>query len=78
MQISLHRRIARSVLWLRTEPIARVMCRGYNQEFNEFTELIWKDDSDLEFWDKNSYPEFQLWMFPKSIVPYLKSLLKHS
>jgi hypothetical protein len=38
-----------------------VMCRGYGEDFENFTELVWEDDKDLDFADRESYPQFQLW-----------------
>jgi hypothetical protein len=48
---------------LRFNPFNRlkVMCLGYGEDFEQFTELVWKDDKDLDFYDKISYPKFQLW-----------------
>lgn len=48
---------------LRFNPFSRlrVMCLGYNEDFENFTELVWKDDEDLDFYDTESYPQFQLW-----------------
>ena len=39
-----------------------VMCRGYNEDDVNFTELVWQDDKDLNFFDKQDYPEFQIWI----------------
>ncbi len=39
----------------------KVMCRGYNEDLRNFTELVWEDDKYLEFSDKETYPQFQLW-----------------
>ncbi len=39
-----------------------VMCRGYSEDLENFTELVWKDDKDLEFYDRETYPQFQLWI----------------
>ncbi len=39
-----------------------IMCRGYGEDDFNFTEIIWEDDKDLEFYDRNNYPEFQLWI----------------
>ncbi|MBI4114332.1 MAG: hypothetical protein HY445_00635 [Candidatus Niyogibacteria bacterium] len=39
-----------------------VMCRGYSEDIENFTELVWEDDKDLDFHDKETYPEFQLWL----------------
>jgi len=51
-------------LILRINPLNRllVMCRGYSEDFENLTELVWKDDKHLEFYDKTTYPEFQLWL----------------
>ena len=38
------------------------MCRGYNEDDANFTELVWQDDKDLDFGDRQSYPEFQIWI----------------
>lgn len=51
-------------LILRINPFSNllVMCRGYNEDYEHLTELVWKDDKHLQFHDKKSYPEFQLWL----------------
>lgn len=40
-----------------------VMCRGYSEDDKNFTELVWEDDKYLNFYNKEDYPEFQLWIF---------------
>lgn len=54
---------------LRFNPCQKVliMCKGYNEDFENFTELIWQDDKDLDFYDTEDYPQFQLWIIRKSI-----------
>ena len=49
---------------LRFNPFRRilVMCKGYSEDYDNFTELVWKDDNDLDFYDKETYPQFQLWI----------------
>mgnify|MGYP001595283492 CR=1 len=51
-------------LTLRLNPFRRlfVMCKGYSEDYENFTELVWQDDKNLDFYDKESYPEFQLWL----------------
>lgn len=51
-------------LILRLNPFNRllVMCRGYSEDYENLTELVWEDDKYLNFFDKISYPEFQLWL----------------
>lgn len=39
-----------------------VMCRGYSDDLENFTELVWEDDKHLDFYDRETYPEFQLWL----------------
>ncbi len=53
---------AKAILRRNTSPDILVMCRGYNDEDDQFTELVWEDDAELDFEDQVSYPEFQLWV----------------
>ena len=48
---------------LRFNPFSRlkIMCRGYSEDLENFTELVWEDDKHLDFYDRETYPEFQLW-----------------
>ena len=48
---------------LRLNPLVRlkVMCRGYSEDLENFTELVWEDDKYLDFGDRETYPQFQLW-----------------
>jgi len=48
---------------LRFNPTKQVLvvCRGYSEDDENFTELVWPDDQYLSFYDRESYPEFQLW-----------------
>lgn len=50
-------------LILRFNPFRRVfvMCKGYSEDYENFTELVWEDDKHLQFYDRKTYPEFQLW-----------------
>jgi len=38
-----------------------VVCKGYNEDYQNFTELVWQDDKYLCFFDRKTYPKFQLW-----------------
>ena len=38
-----------------------VVCRGYSEDLENFTELVWEDDKYLDFYDSETYPQFQLW-----------------
>jgi len=61
MEINISPFLAKTIL--RFNPFKRlfVMCRGYNEDYDNFTELVWADDKDLDFHDRESYWEFQLW-----------------
>ncbi len=49
-------------LWFgRFVPSFLVMCRGYSDDDVNFTELIWEDDKNMGFFDRETYPEFQIW-----------------
>ena len=55
--------LARFTLWVQRYTRAYlVMCRGYNEDDANFTELVWEDDKDLDFCDRQNYPEFQIWI----------------
>jgi hypothetical protein len=62
MEITLHPFLAKIVLRLNPFRRAMVMCRGYNEDYKNYTELVWEDDQNLDFFDHVSYPLFQLWM----------------
>lgn len=61
MAISLSPFLAKIIL--RFNPFSRLMvvCRGYSEDFENFTELVWEDDKYLDFHDRKTYPQFQLW-----------------
>ncbi|MFA4830890.1 MAG: hypothetical protein WC618_01790 [Patescibacteria group bacterium] len=61
MAISLLPFLAKIILRLNPFPRLMVVCRGYNEDFENFTELVWEDDKYLDFTNQESYPQFQLW-----------------
>jgi len=52
---------ARHILRMNSLHQVVVMCRGYNEDDENFTELVWEDDKDLDFYNREDYPEFRLW-----------------
>jgi hypothetical protein len=62
MAIKISPGIAKIILGLNPFRTVMVMCRGYNDDDENFTELVWKDDKHLDFFDRIAYPEFQLWI----------------
>ena len=61
MAITINPFIAKVILRLNPFNRVLVVCKGYNEDCTNFTELVWKDDKDLDFYDEETYPQFQLW-----------------
>ncbi len=61
MEIKLSPLLAKIILHFNPFSRLKVMCLGYNEDFENYTELIWKDDKYLDFDDEGSYPQFKLW-----------------
>jgi hypothetical protein len=61
MEIKLSPFFAKIILQFNPFNRLKVMCRGYDEDFENFTELVWQDDKYLDFTDQKSYPQFQLW-----------------
>ena len=61
MGITIHPILAK--LFLHYNPFVRIkiMCLGYDEDYELFTELVWEDDKNLDFCDRDTYPKFQLW-----------------
>lgn len=62
MTIDLSPKLAKIILRINPFTRLKVMCRGYGEDLKNFTELVWEDDKDLDFFDKETYPQFQLWI----------------
>jgi len=62
MEITISPLLAKIFLRLNRFRNVLIMCKGYNEDYKNFTELVWKDDKDLDFHDRKTYPEFQLWI----------------
>ena len=61
MEIKLSPFLAKVILRFNPFNRFKVMCLGYSEDFENFTELVWQDDKYLNFNDNESYPQFQLW-----------------
>ncbi|MFA6587688.1 MAG: hypothetical protein WCT08_01325 [Patescibacteria group bacterium] len=61
MYIRLSAQFAKIILHFNPFANLKVMCRGYSEDLKNFSELVWEDDKYLDFNDKETYPEFQLW-----------------
>lgn len=36
-----------------------VVCKGYNEDYDNYTELVWDDDKDINI---NDYEDYRLWI----------------
>lgn len=61
MEIKLHYSVAKIILRFNNFTRWKVMCLGYGEDYEQFTELVWEDDKYLNFSDIETYPKFQLW-----------------
>jgi hypothetical protein len=61
MVINLSPKIAKILLLINPFTRLKIMCRGYSEDLKNFTELVWEDDKYLDFADRRTYPQFQLW-----------------
>jgi hypothetical protein len=62
MEITVSPFLAKIILWLNPFRRLFVVCKGYNEDYKNFTELVWEDDKYLDFHDRKTYPQFQLWI----------------
>jgi len=62
MAINLSPKLAKIILRFNSFTRLKVMCRGYSEDLENFTELVWEDDKYLDFDDQEIYPQFQLWV----------------
>ncbi len=62
MEIRISPFFAKFILRLNRSNRVLVMCRGYDNDDENFTELVWEDDKDLDFNDKVDYLEYHLWI----------------
>jgi len=72
MAVTLNPFLAKIILKLNPFRKFLIVCKGYNEDYENFTELVWQDDKDLNFNDRISYTQFQLWVMPK-ITEYKQS-----
>ena len=62
MAITINPFLARVILRINQFTHILVVCSGYSEDCKTFTELVWEDDKDLDFYDIETYPQFQLWI----------------
>ena len=60
MEITITPFVAKLILKFNSFKKVLIMCRGYSEDYDNFTELVWEDDKYLDFFDNKSYPQFQI------------------
>ncbi len=61
MAITINPFLAKTILMINPFKKILVVCKGYNEDYENFTELVWEDDKYLDWYDHETYPQFQLW-----------------
>jgi hypothetical protein len=62
IKIPLYATLAKIILKFNPFKNILVMCLGYNEDYKCYTELVWEDDKCLEFYDRETYSKFALWI----------------
>lgn len=65
MEIKINKYCVRFLLYiLRLLPENKILvvCKGYGEDYELFTQLNWEEDNDLDFVSDNQYCDFQLWI----------------
>lgn len=61
MKINLTPFLAKYILMLNPFRRLIVVCKGYDGDDENFTELVWEDDKNMDFYDREYYSKFELW-----------------
>jgi hypothetical protein len=64
MEIKVNRIVAKPILFMTNLfPCKKIMlvCKGYGEDYEFYTELCWKEDKELDFINDKTYQDFKLW-----------------
>lgn len=65
MKLTVSRILVKPILFLlkmiRYQKIVLV-CKGYGEDYELYTELSWEEDSELEFKNDTQYQDFRIWL----------------
>ena len=39
-----------------------LVCKGYGEDYELFTELCWEEDKELDFKNSTQYQDFRIWL----------------
>lgn len=65
MEININKYIVKPLLYLSQffpENKFLVVCKGYGEDYELFTQLNWQEDSELDFVKDTQYCDYQLWV----------------
>jgi hypothetical protein len=57
--------LAKTILKINQLRSELVTGKGYKKDYNNFTELIWKNCRNMDFYDGETYHQFQPWVLGK-------------
>lgn len=66
MTVKLDKNLVKGVLFLAQifpENKVLVMCKGYGDDHELYTQLSWDEDNNLDFATDNQYYDFELWTY---------------
>lgn len=62
MEISINKFFVKPLVWLTSsinDNRAIVVCKGYDEDYEQFTGLYWSEDKDADF---SIYKDFKIWI----------------
>ena len=66
MTIRVNRFLVNPILYLShflPSKIILIVCKGYGDDNEYFTELYWREDKGIDFSSDSQYYDFQIWLF---------------
>lgn len=65
MEIKINKYCVRFLLYLSyflPQNKVLMVCKGYGEDYELFTQLNWEEDNELDFVNDKQYEDFQLWI----------------
>jgi hypothetical protein len=65
MEININKNIVKYLLYVSQflpENKFLVVCKGYGEDYDLFTQLNWQEDNELDFVNDTQYSNYQLWI----------------
>jgi len=65
MEINVNRILVKPILFLIKMISCQkiiLVCKGYGEDYELYTELSWEEDSELDFKNDTQYQDFRIWL----------------